>query len=123
MSLFPFMALLLAAVGIYGVISYAVTQRTKEIGVRMALGADRDQVLKLIVRRGVVLAISGVVLGLVSSLALTRLLRGLLYGIGTLDPATLATTALFLILVATVASYIPARKATRIEPTVTLRAD
>ncbi len=123
MSLFAFMALLLAAVGIYGVISYAVTQRTKEIGVRMALGADRGQVLKLIVRRGVMLAVSGVVLGLASSLALTRLLRGLLYGIGTLDPATLASTALFLILVATIASYIPARKATKIEPTVTLRAD
>ncbi len=123
MSLFALMALVLAAVGIYGVISYAVTQRTKEIGVRMALGADRNQVLKLIVRRGMDLAIIGVALGLTSALALTRLLRGLLYGIGTLDPATLASTAVFLILVAMVASYIPARKATRIEPTVTLRAD
>ncbi len=123
MSLFALMALVLAAVGIYGVISYAVAQRTKEIGVRMALGADRGEVLKLIVRRGMILAIGGVTLGLITSLALTRVLRGLLYGVGTLDPTTLVLTAIFLILVAMVASYVPARKATKIEPTVTLRAD
>jgi predicted permease len=123
MSLFALIALLLAAVGIYGVISYAVTQRTKEIGVRIALGATGGDVLRLIVRRGVLLALAGVGVGLLASLALTRLLRGLLYGIGTLDPLTLAGTALFLVAVASAASYLPARRAVRIEPTVTLRAD
>jgi predicted permease len=115
--------LLLASVGVYGVLSYAVTQRTAEIGVRMALGADRGQVLRLIVGHGLVLAGTGVVIGLVIAPLGTRFGRALFYNVNPFDPLTFASVAIFLLIVAALASYIPARRATRVNPVEALRAD
>jgi predicted permease len=116
-------ALILAAVGLYGVIAYAVTQRTQEIGIRMALGARPGNVLAGVLQRGAALTISGLAIGLAASLVAGRLLTGMLVDIGAADPATLAAAALFLSAVALLASYVPARRATRVDPMVTLRCD
>ena len=115
--------LLLASVGVYGVLSYAVTQRTAEIGVRMALGAAHGQVLRLIVGHGLVLAGTGVVIGLVIAPLGTQFGRALFYNVNPFDPVTFASVAIFLLIVSVLASYIPARRATRVNPVEALRAD
>jgi putative ABC transport system permease protein len=123
LGLFASVAGLLAAVGIYGVLAYAVVQRTQEIGVRMALGAERRQVLALILRRGLGLAAIGIIVGLAGALAGARYLQSMLFGIEPRDPATFAIVAIAFAIIAIIASYLPARRATRVDPMVALRVD
>ena len=122
-AIFAAAALALAAIGTYGVIAFAVVQRTREIGIRMALGASRAEVVRLVVGYGGRLAAIGIVLGVVAALALSRVLRSLLFGVSATDPATFAGVALLLALVAVLASWLPARRAARIEPTVAMHAE
>jgi ABC-type antimicrobial peptide transport system permease subunit len=120
---FGVLGLALAMVGIYGVISYRVTQRTREIGVRVALGAQRGNILGLVLREALVLAVAGVFLGLAGSFALTRFLRSLLFAIKPADPVTFAAVAVLLLLVALFASYLPARRAMRVDPLAAIRCE
>jgi putative ABC transport system permease protein len=121
LSLFAGLALLLAAIGLYGVLSYAVTQRRREIGVRMALGAGKPHVISLVVGQGMKLALLGVVIGIVAALALTRVIGSLLYGVKPTDPATFAVVSLLLIAIALLACWLPARQATKLDPMEALR--
>ncbi|HSS49683.1 MAG TPA: ABC transporter permease, partial [Thermoanaerobaculia bacterium] len=118
---FAVIALVLAAVGIYGVIAYAVRQRTQEIGIRMALGASRYQVLRMVVGQGLILALVGAAAGLLGAFAATRGMRSLLFGVSASDPATYTGVAMLLVMVAVVASYLPARRAARTNPNLALR--
>jgi putative ABC transport system permease protein len=123
LALFAGVALLLATVGLYGLISYLVTQRSREMAIRLALGAQTNDVLKLIIGQGMKLVLSGVLAGLVAAVALARLMQSLLFGISKTDPLTLIVTGLLLLSVALLACYIPARRATKVDPLVALRCE
>jgi putative ABC transport system permease protein len=120
-GLFAGAALALAAVGIYGVVAFSVTRRTQEISVRMALGAQRRNILRLVLNQGARMAALGVVIGIAASVAITRLMSSLLFGISATDPLTFVGVAILLCAVAQLASYIPARRATKVDPMVALR--
>lgn len=121
LAIFAGVALLLAVVGIYGVMSYLVVQRTKEIGVRLALGADQKEILKMVVGQGMILTLVGIVVGLLTSFAITRAISSLLYGVTATDPITFVAVSLLMFIVAVVANLIPALKATKVDPVVALR--
>ena len=121
LMIFAGVALLLAAIGIYGLMAYSVQQRTQEIGIRIALGASAHDVRKMIVRQGMALALAGVFIGVAAALGLTRLMASLLYGVTARDPIAMTSVALLLIGVALAATYIPARRASRVDPVVSLR--
>ncbi len=123
LTVFAGAALLLAAVGIYGVIAYSVTQRTQEIGIRMALGADRGHVLRMVIRQAVLLAGVGIIVGGAGAFLLTRLMKGLLFNVTPGDPLTFAAVSAVLATVAILASYLPGRRATRVDPVIALRAE
>jgi putative ABC transport system permease protein len=118
---FAGLAVLLAAVGIYSVMSYSVSRRTNEIGIRVALGASRDNVLLLVVRQGLMLALIGSAIGIAGALMLSRVMRSQLYGVQPTDPVTFITVAGLLMVVVLAASYIPARRAIRVDPIMALR--
>jgi predicted permease len=120
-TLFSALALLLSCIGIYGIMAYTVSRRTNEIGIRMALGAQRGAVLSMILREASLVGVAGVAIGLAAALAATRILAGLLYGLKPQDPLTLTFAAILMLLVTATASLIPARRASRVEPTVALR--
>jgi ABC-type antimicrobial peptide transport system permease subunit len=120
-SLFGLLALLLACIGLYGLLSCEVARRTREIGIRMALGAQHEQVLRLVVRQGIVLAVIGAVIGSALAIGVTRYLSSLLFGVRPTDPITFTAVTLLLLLVALAACYIPARRAMRVDPMVALR--
>jgi putative ABC transport system permease protein len=121
LTVFALAALLLAALGIYGVMAYAVARRTREIGIRMVLGAQRPNVLRMILGQGMKLVAAGVTIGLAASLALTRLMTSFLYDVQPTDSLTYAAVAALLILIALAANFAPARRAVRVDPTVALR--
>ena len=121
LGVFAFIALLLGAVGLYGVVSYAVTHRTREIGIRMALGAQKSDVLRLVFRQGLLLSSIGIVIGLVASVAFTRVMESLLYEVSATDPAILIIISLLLGAVALLACYVPARRAMKVDPLVAVR--
>jgi len=123
LGVFAFVALVLATIGIYGVMAYLVNQGTRELGIRIALGASQRNILSLVVRQGMVLAISGVTIGLVAAFLLTRLIRSLLFGVEATDPITFVGIAFLLAMIALLASYIPAQRAARIDPLISLRCE
>ena len=121
LAIFAGLALALAAIGIFSVMAYAVTQRTRELGVRMALGASQNRILGLVIGNGALLTMIGMIAGLVASALLTRYLASLLFGIGRFDVLTLVIMAAFVVVVSLAACYIPARRATRVDPMIALR--
>jgi ABC-type antimicrobial peptide transport system permease subunit len=120
---FAALAMVLASIGLYGVMSYTVTQRARELGVRVALGADTRAVMALVMGQGARLALVGVGIGLAASLAVTRLLKNMLFNLSATDPTPFVTISLLLIVLALLASYLPARRATRVDPMQSLRAE
>jgi ABC-type lipoprotein release transport system permease subunit len=123
LSIFGVLALSLAAVGLYGLMAYTVSQRTRELGIRISIGAKRGDVLKLILKQGLLLSVIGMIGGLITALIVTRFSAHLLYGVSAADPVTFSITTLLLLLVALVACYFPARRATRVDPMVALRIE
>jgi putative ABC transport system permease protein len=121
LAVFAGLALLLAAVGIYGVMSYSVNQYTHEIGIRMALGATAKTVVSMVLRQGMALVLAGVAVGVAAALALTRVMKSLLFGVDPVDPPTFVAVSLLLALIAFLATYVPARRATRVDPIEALR--
>jgi len=122
-SFFAILALVLACIGLYGLLSYEVARRTRELGIRMALGAQRTNLMRLVVRQGITLAFVGAIVGVGASMAVTRLMTSMLYGVRPNDPATFASVSILLLLVAFAACAIPARRAMRIDPMVALREE
>jgi ABC-type antimicrobial peptide transport system permease subunit len=123
LALFALLALVLAAIGIYGVLSYAIARRTREIGIRIALGAQPGDVRRLVIGEGMRPVVAGVALGVAGALALTRLMRSLLYGVSPSDPVTLGVVAILLTTVALMAAWLPARRATRVDALEALRSE
>ena len=123
LGLFAFVALVLASIGVYGVIAYSTAQRTQEIGIRVALGAGRGHVLRMVVGEGLKIGATGLVLGVLASLALTRFMSGLLFGVSERDPLTFVTLPVAILVIATTAAWIPARRALRVDPMAALRAE
>jgi putative ABC transport system permease protein len=123
MGLFACLALVLAVTGVYGVTAFSVAQRTREIGVRMALGAQAADVFRLVLAQSLKVIASGVIIGLIGALALTRLMTSLLFGVSPSDPVTFAAISLLLVGVALLACWIPARRATKVDPMVALRSE
>jgi ABC-type antimicrobial peptide transport system permease subunit len=123
LGVFATVALTLATIGIYGVMTYLVNQGTRELGIRIALGASQGNILSLVVRQGMALAFSGVTIGLAVAFLLTRLMRSLLFGVEATDPITFAGISLLLAMIALLATYIPAQRAARIDPLISLRCE
>ncbi|MGH9727287.1 MAG: FtsX-like permease family protein, partial [Candidatus Acidiferrales bacterium] len=120
-SVFGLLALLLAMIGLYGTMAYSVTRKTHEIGIRMALGAKPVDVLRMVIRQGIMLTLTGVAIGVIAALGVTRLISSMIYGVTATDPLTFVSVAIVLVAVALAACYIPARRAMRVDPMVALR--